>query len=79
MPAKPSLAALEKVYEKERVRTKVLELWREGKLSINETFKDRATVQALPMTGRPTKMTPRYVFRTKTPSPLTPFPHLKDT
>ena len=46
MPAKPSLAALEKQFETERVRTKVLELWREGNLSINDIAKHKDVAKA---------------------------------
>ena len=46
MPAKPSLAALEKQFETERVRTKVLELWREGNLSINHIAKHKDVAKA---------------------------------
>ena len=41
MPPKPTLAALEKQYAAEKIRTRVLELWREQKLSIGQIAKDK--------------------------------------
>ena len=48
MAPKPTLAALQKQYDTERVRTRVLELWREKKYSIAQiaTHKDVAKAKS---------------------------------
>ena len=53
MAPKPTLAAVQKQYDTEKVRTRVLELWRENKLSIGqiakhpEVCKAKSTVQTI--------------------------------